>query len=46
MKKFKYLARDNTGKNIDGVIEARDTSAVADVLHDRGLIVVDIREEM
>lgn len=46
MKKYKYLARDNTGKDVNGIIEARDTSAVADVLHDRGLIVVDIREDM
>lgn len=46
MKKFKYFARNQEGKEIKGVIEARDSSAVADVLHDRGLIVVDVKEEM
>ena len=37
MKKFKYSARDNTGKVIEGEIEAKDTNSVADILHDRGL---------
>lgn len=46
MKKFKYFARDQAGKEIKGTIEARDIPAVTDVLHDRGLIVVDITEEM
>jgi type IV pilus assembly protein PilC len=46
MKKFKYFARNQEGKEMKGVVEARDASAVADVLHDRGLIVVDVKEEM
>jgi type IV pilus assembly protein PilC len=46
MKKFKYFARNQEGKEVKGVVEARDASAVADVLHDRGLIVVDVKEEM
>ena len=46
MKKFKYSARDVNGKVVEGEIEARDTNAVADILHDRGLIVVTIREGM
>ncbi len=46
MKKFKYFARNQEGKEVKGVMEARDTVAVTDVLHDRGLIVVDVKEEM
>lgn len=46
MKKFKYSARDTQGKLITGEIEARDSESVTDILHDRGLIVVSIRESM
>lgn len=45
MKKFRYSARDNTGKEIKGKIEAKDKDAVAEILHDRGLIVVNISDE-
>ncbi|MDD4381967.1 MAG: type II secretion system F family protein [Candidatus Dojkabacteria bacterium] len=44
MKKYKYSARDNAGKIVEGDLEAKDSSSVADILHDRGLIVVSIRE--
>lgn len=44
MKKFKYSARDTGGKVISGDMEAKDASAVADILHDRGLIIVNIKE--
>lgn len=44
MQKFKYSARDTQGKIVDGEIEAKDPSAVADILHDRGLIVVAIKQ--
>lgn len=44
MKKFKYSARDKTGKAMDGEMEARDMAAVTDILHDRGLIVVSVKE--
>lgn len=46
MKKFRYSARDTSGKVVEGDIEARDPNAVADILHDRGLIVVSIKEGM
>jgi len=46
MRKFKYLVRNQEGKEIKDVIEARDANAVTDILHDRGLIVVNIKEEM
>ncbi len=45
MKKFRYSARDANGKDISGKIEARDSDAVAEILHDRGLIVVNIKDE-
>lgn len=46
MKKFKYSARDVKGKIVTGEIEARDPESVTDILHDRGLIVVSIKEGM
>lgn len=44
MKKFRYSARDTEGKVVEGEVEARDAHAVADILHDRGLIVVSVKE--
>jgi type IV pilus assembly protein PilC len=44
MARFKYSARDKDGKEVKSDIEARDSAAVADILHDRGLIVVSIKE--
>jgi len=46
MKKFKYSARDVKGKIVSGEIEARDVESVTDILHDRGLIVVKVKEGM
>lgn len=45
MKKFRYSARDSAGKEIKGKLEARDKDAVAEILHDRGLLVVNISDE-
>lgn len=44
MKKFKYSARDTSGKIVSGNMEAKDAGAVTDILHDRGLIIVSIKE--
>lgn len=44
MKKFKYSARDQQGKIVTGDLEAKDYDSVADILHDRGLIVVSVKE--
>ncbi len=44
MKKFKYSARDTSGKIVNGDMEAKDVGAVTDILHDRGLIIVTIKE--
>jgi type IV pilus assembly protein PilC len=44
MKKFKYSARTEEGKEVKGSIEARDEAAVADILHDKGLVIVNIKD--
>jgi type IV pilus assembly protein PilC len=44
MKRFKYSARDAKGKPVTGEVEAKDPQAVADILHDRGLLVVSVKE--
>lgn len=44
MQKYKYSARDVNGKVVEGEIEAKDQASVADILHDRGLIVVSVKE--
>jgi type IV pilus assembly protein PilC len=44
MKKFKYSARDTKGKVVEGEIEAKDVQAVTDILHEKGLIVVSVKE--
>jgi type IV pilus assembly protein PilC len=45
MKNFKYSARDVKGLPVEGKIEARDEAAVTEILHDRGLIVLKVKEE-
>jgi type IV pilus assembly protein PilC len=44
MPKFKYSARDEKGKVIEGEIEAKDIGSTTDILHDRGLVVVSVKE--
>jgi type IV pilus assembly protein PilC len=44
MKKFKYSARTAEGKEVKGSISARDESAVSEILHDRGLVIVNIKD--
>ncbi len=44
MQKFKYSARDVNGKVVEGEMEAKDEVSVADILHDRGLIVVSVKQ--
>jgi len=45
MPNFTYSARDNNGKEIEGKLEARDAQAVVDILQDRGLVVVKVKEK-
>jgi type IV pilus assembly protein PilC len=44
MKTYKYSARTTEGKELKGTLTARDENAVAEILHDRGLVIVDIKE--
>jgi type IV pilus assembly protein PilC len=46
MRRFKYSARDAKGKPVTGEVEAKDPQAVADILHDRGLLVVSVKESI
>ena len=46
MKKFKYSARDQQGKVVTGELEARDSNTVIDILHDKALVVVSIKEKV
>lgn len=46
MPKYTYSARDSKGKEIKGKLEARDPEALAEILQDRGLVVVNISEQM
>lgn len=45
MPNFTYSARDNKGKEVKGKIEARDGEAVVEILQDRGLVVVNVKEQ-
>ena len=45
MAKFRYSARDSKGKEIGGKLEARDAEALAEILQDKGLVVVSIKEQ-
>lgn len=44
MAKFKYSARDQEGKVVDGNLEAKNIASATDALHDQGLIVVSLKE--
>ncbi len=45
MAKFTYSARDNKGKEIEGKMDARDAEALAEILQDKGLVIVSIKEQ-
>lgn len=44
MKTFKYSARTEEGKEVKGTISARDETAVTEILHDKGLVIVNIKD--
>jgi type IV pilus assembly protein PilC len=46
MTKFKYSARDNNGKVIKGVLEARNRESVVQSIKSQGLIVVSIEQDI
>ncbi len=44
MPNFTYSARDSKGKELKGKLEARDAQAVVEILQDKGLVVVNVKE--
>lgn len=46
MPKYTYSARDSKGKEVKGKLEARDPQALAEILQDKGLVVVSIKEKL
>jgi type IV pilus assembly protein PilC len=44
MNKFKYLARTEEGKEVKGTIKARDEESVAEMLHEKDLVIVNIKK--
>ncbi len=45
MPNFTYSARDSKGKELKGKLEARDAQAVVEILQDKGLVVVNVKEK-
>ena len=46
MKKFKYLAKDQNGKDVKGALEAKSLDAVAEMLLEKNLTVVSLKEDL
>jgi type IV pilus assembly protein PilC len=46
MKKFKYIAKDLTGKEVTGTLEAKSLDAVADFLNGKDLTIVSLKEDL
>ncbi len=44
MKKFRYIARDRSGKKITGLVEAVDSRQAARVVRERGLVLIKLTE--
>lgn len=43
MPKFKYTTRNSAGERQQGIIETSDQKAATNILHDKGLIVIDLK---
>jgi type IV pilus assembly protein PilC len=46
MKKFKYIAKDPSGKTVKGNLEAKSMDALAEFLNGKNLIVIDLKEDI
>ncbi len=46
MKKFKYVAKDQTGKEFKGLLEAKSLDAVAESLQSRNLTIISLKEDL
>ncbi|MDP3729898.1 MAG: type II secretion system F family protein [Candidatus Omnitrophota bacterium] len=44
MPNFKYAAKDNSGKTVNGVLEAADYAAAIDMLRKKNLVIVSVKE--
>jgi len=44
MQQFTYTVKDKNGENRKGLIEAVDSTQAVSILHERGFVVIDIRE--
>lgn len=45
MAHFSYVAKDNQGLRLTGILEASEEHAAIEVLHKKGLIVISVKEE-
>ena len=45
MQQFKYTVRDNKGNTKEGLIEAANTRSASQILHEKGYVVVSIKEQ-
>lgn len=46
MANFKYITKDQEGKNISGILEAKDRAEAIDILRKKNLIIVSVSEAM
>ncbi len=44
MPTFKYVAKDQQGKTVSAILEAKDNTSLIDLLRKRGLIIISIKE--
>ena len=44
MTTFRYVAKENTGKTVSGVLEYSDKASLVDALRKRGLVIISINE--
>jgi type II secretory pathway component PulF len=46
MKKFKYIAKDQLGKDVKGVLEAKSLDALQNLLNGKNLTVINLKEDI
>src|SRR3989338_1701644 len=46
MANFKYIAKDQDGKNVSGILEAKDRAETIDILRKKNLIIVSVGEAL
>ncbi|MDD4939737.1 MAG: type II secretion system F family protein [Candidatus Omnitrophica bacterium] len=43
MNNYQYTAKDNTGRSVSGMLEGASEAEIADILHQKGLVVVSVQ---